>query len=178
MTIRFATPADAPGLLAIYAPYITGSVITFEYDVPSVSAFAARIQTVQQQLPCIVAESDGQLVGYAYASMFHTRTAYQWSVETSVYIHSNWHRRGIARQLYEVVFDRLRRQGYCNAYAGMTVPNAGSEALHRSLGFERIGVFANAGYKFDAWHSVAWYQLTLQPHPPIPAKPVPITDLA
>ena len=178
MTIRFATPADAPAILAIYAHYITNSSITFEYDVPTVAEFTGRIQTIQGQFPYLVAEGNGQLLGYAYASRHRDRMAYQWSAETSVYVHPNGHRRGVAHQLYTTLLDLLRRQGYYNAYAGITLPNAPSEAFHRRMGFDYIGSFANIGYKFGAWHSVAWFQLALQTHQPNPADPLPIHQLS
>ncbi|MFD2573804.1 arsinothricin resistance N-acetyltransferase ArsN1 family B [Spirosoma soli] len=177
MTIRFATPADTSQILAIYAPYIINSVITFEYEVPAVNDFAARMQTIQQQLPYLVAEVDGRILGYAYASKHRDRIAYQWSVDTSVYIHPDGQRQGIGRRLYTVLFDLLRRQGYYNAYAGITIPNPGSEALHRSFGFKPVGVYTNVGYKFDKWHDVIWLQLTLQPYASNPSDPVPIGDL-
>ena len=175
MSIRFATPADAPAILDIYAPYVTDSTITFEYEVPTVADIAGRIQTIQQQFPYLIAELDGRILGYAYASRHRDRTAYQWSVETSVYVHPDGHRQGIARQLYTALFAWLRRQGYYNAYAGITLPNLPSEAFHRSMGFEPIGVFAHIGYKMGDWCSVGWFQLALQPHQSDPAVPVSIT---
>ncbi|SOD99684.1 GNAT family N-acetyltransferase [Spirosoma fluviale] len=175
MTIRFAHPADAPAILAVYAPFITGSTITFEYEVPTLLEFASRIQTIQQQFPYLVAEEEGRVLGYAYASRHRDRPAYQWSVETSVYVHPSGHRRGIARQLYSMLFVLLRRQGYCNAYAGITSPNPPSELFHQSMGFAYIGTYANIGYKMGSWHDVSWFQRVLQPHEPNPAPPVPIS---
>jgi len=177
MNVRFATPADAPAILDIYGPYITESTISFEYDVPTVAAFAERIRTIQQQFPYLVAEVDGKLLGYAYASRHRDRTAYQWSADTSVYVHPDGHRKGIARQLYTTLFDLLRRQGYYNVYAGITLPNEPSESFHRSFGFEPVGVYTNVGYKFGAWHSVVWLQLSLQPHQLNPAAPVSVREL-
>lgn len=178
MTIRFATPADAPDLLSIYAPYVLNTTISFEYEVPSVSEFAGRIRTIQQQqLPYVVAEVDGRVLGYAYAARHRDRMAYQWSVDTSVYVHSDVHRRGIARNLYTHLLDLLRRQGYYNAYAGITLPNLPSENFHRVTGFEPIGIYPRVGYKMGAWHDVGWFRLTLQPHRSNPAPPVPIALL-
>jgi phosphinothricin acetyltransferase len=177
MLIRFATPADALAIQDIYAPYVTESTITFECDVPTVADIAGRIQTIQQQFPYLIAEIDGRILGYAYASKHRDRTAYQWSVETSVYVHPDGHRQGIARQLYTELFTWLRRQGYYSAYAGITLPNPASEAFHQSMGFEPIGVFANIGYKLGTWCSVGWFQLALQPHQPEPPVPLSITTL-
>lgn len=178
MTIRFAQPHDAPAILAVYAPFVTGSTITFEYEVPTIAEFAHRIQTIQQQFPYLVAEEEGSVLGYAYASRHRDRPAYQWSVETSVYVQPAGHRRGIARQLYTDLFALLRRQGYYNAYAGITSPNPASESFHQSMGFDYLGTFANIGYKMGAWHNVSWFQLALQPHQLNPAAPLPISQLS
>lgn len=178
MTIRFATLDDAPAILAIYAPFITESNVSFEYEIPTVTEFAGRIQTIQQQYPYLVAETDGRVLGYAYASQHRDRTAYQWSVETSVYVHPDGHRQGIARQLYTTLFDLLRRQGYYSAYAGITLPNTESEAFHQAMDFELVGVFKNIGYKMGAWHDVVWLQRSIQPYQVHPAVPVPIGKLS
>ena len=178
MTIRPAKHTDTPALLDIYAPYVLNSSITFEYTVPTVSEFSERVQLIQAQFPFLVADIDGRVLGYAYASRHRDRMAYQWSVETSVYVHPDGQRQGIARQLYRTLFGLLRRQGYYNAYAGITLPNPNSEAFHRTMGFELIGTFPGVGYKLDAWHDVAWFRLSLQPHWPDPATPIPITRLS
>lgn len=174
MSIRFATPADVPAILAIYAPYITNSVVSFEYEVPTLAEFSERVRAIQTQFPYVVAERDGRVLGYAYASKHRDRTAYQWSVETSVYVHPDGHRQGIARQLYTTLLAYLRRQGYINAFAGITAPNPESEAFHRVMGFEYLGTFTNIGYKMGAWHSVAWFQLVLQTYQSNPPVPLPI----
>lgn len=177
MTIRFATPTDAADLLAIYTPYVLNTIISFEYVVPDVDEFAGRIRTIQQQLPYVVAELDGRVLGYAYATRHRDRTAYQWSVDTSVYVHPDGYRRSIARGLYNRLFDLLRRQGYYNAYAGITLPNLPSEQFHRRMGFDPIGVYLGVGYKMGGWHDIAWFRLTLQPHQFNPVPPLPIGQL-
>lgn len=178
MTIRFAKLTDAPAILGIYAPYITDTPVTFEYIVPTLSEFSERIDLIQQQFPYLVAEEDGKILGYAYASRHRDRIAYQWSVEASVYIHPSGHRRGIARTLYATLFDLLRKQGYFNVYAGITMPNEPSEAFHQAMGFSLIGVYPNIGYKQGKWHDVCWYQLALQNHEDVPAKPSPIRRIS
>ncbi len=175
--IRTATPADAGALLAIYAAYIDHTAITFEYEAPPLEEFAGRIRTVLAQLPWLVHEHDGRVTGYAYASKHRDRVAYQWSVETSVYIHPDCHRQGIARALYEALFALLRRQGYYNAYAGITLPNSKSERFHRSMGFAPVGVYQKVGYKLGQWHDVGWYHLTLQPHAEKPVAPLPVGEV-
>ena len=171
MTIRAATLADVPAILGIYAPFILDTTVSFEYVVPTVAEFAQRVEHIQKRFPYLVAEEDEQVMGYAYASAHRERAAYQWSVDTSVYIHPDAHRRGVARQLYMTLFDLLRRQGFYNAYAGITLPNPASEAFHRSMGFRPVGVYENVGFKFGTWHSTEWLQMALQPHGDDPAPP-------
>ena len=175
--IRLATAADADALLGIYAAYIAHTAITFEYEAPSREEFAGRIRTITAQLPWLVHEQDGRVTGYAYASKHRDRVAYQWTVETSVYIHPDCHRQGIARTLYEALFSLLRKQGYYNAYAGITLPNPKSEQFHRSMGFAPVGVYEKVGYKLGRWHDVGWYALTLQPHAAQPLAPREVREV-
>jgi L-amino acid N-acyltransferase YncA len=164
--MRTATDADAPALLAIYRSYVEDTATSFETTVPSVEEFAARITKAVDHWAWLVAEAEGECVGYAYASSHRERAAYRWSVETSAYVLQSHHRQGIGRALYTRLLEELRNRGFCNAYAGITLPNAASIAVHRSVGFEPIGVFRAVGRKFGAWHDVAWYQCGLRDHPP------------
>jgi len=164
--IRSAGENDAPALLAIYAPYVERTAVSFETAVPSVEEFAARIRKSVAQWAWLVAERDGRCLGYAYGSTHRERAAYRWSVETSAYVDASIQRRGVGKALYFALIDALIARGYCNAFAGMTVPNDASMALHRSVGFEPIGVFRRVGFKFGAWHDVAWAQRRLSEAPP------------
>jgi L-amino acid N-acyltransferase YncA len=164
--IRRATASDAPALLAIYRPFVESTAVSFETEVPSADAFAARIAHSLAGWEWLVAERDGCCVGYAYAGTHRQRPAYRWSVEVSAYVDPAWQRQGIARQLYLELFDALAEKGFCNAYAGVALPNPGSIALHRSVGFEPIGTFRAVGRKFDRWHDVAWFQRSLRDAPP------------
>jgi phosphinothricin acetyltransferase len=175
--IRLATPEDAPALLGIYAPFVEHTAITFEYEVPAPEDFALRISTVLQQLPWLIHEQQGQITGYAYAARHRDRAAYQWSVDTSVYLHADFHRQGIARSLYLTLFQLLRTQGYYNAYAGITLPNPKSERFHRKMGFTPVGVYEKVGYKLGQWYSVQWFSLNLQEHLAHPATPLPVMSL-
>lgn len=163
--IRSATLDDAPALLEIYRPFIENTAVSFETQVPTVDEFAARVEKALNGWACLVAEVDGQIAGYAYGGTHRERAAYRWSVETSVYLHSDFHRRGIARLLYSQLFDVLAEKGYCNAYAGATLPNDASIGFHRSMGFEWVGVFKRVGWKFGRWHDVAWMQRVLRETP-------------
>ena len=165
LSIRQATEADAPALLAIYAPFIESTPVSFETVVPGVEEFAGRIAKSLSKWQYLVAERDGVIAGYAYGSSHRERAAYRFSVEVSAYLDPRFHRQGIGSALYQRLFKDLVAQGYCNAFAGITVPNAASVGMHRSVGFEPIGVFRNIGWKFDRWHDVAWMQRSLRDRP-------------
>jgi len=165
LKIRPATVADAASLLAIYRPFVESTAVSFETVTPTVDEFAARIAKALAGWQWLLAESAGRCIGYAYGSTHRERRAYRWSVEVSAYVHPGHQRQGVGRRLYERLLEDLTRKGFCNAYAGITVPNEGSIALHRSLGFEPIGVFKAVGRKFGKWHDVAWFQRSLRKSP-------------
>jgi L-amino acid N-acyltransferase YncA len=164
--IRPATETDAAALIAIYRPFVEASAVSFETVTPTVEEFAARIRKAVAGWQWIVAEKDGQCVGYAYGSSHRERAAYRWSVEVSAYVAPNHHRQGVGRSLYTNLFVDLADKGFCSAYAGITLPNEASVALHRSVGFEPIGTFRAVGRKFGKWHDVAWFQRQLRHSPP------------
>lgn len=165
VTLRKATTADAAACLAIYRPFVEASAVSFEAVVPSVEEFAARIEKSLSAWTWLVAESEGQCIGYAYGHSHRERAAYRWSVEVTIYIDASHRRQGIGRRLYERLFADLASLGYCNAYAGVTQPNESSMALHRGVGCEYIGTFRAVGRKFDRWHDVAWFQRKLREQP-------------
>lgn len=164
--LRLATDADAPALREIYAPYVERTAVSFEEVVPGVEEFAGRIRESNERWAWVVAELTGDPVGYAYGSSHRKRSAYRWSVEVSAYVREDFQRRGIARALYGELFARLANRGFCNAYAGIALPNDASLALHRALGFTDIGVFPRVGRKFGVWHDVAWLHRALRESPP------------
>jgi phosphinothricin acetyltransferase len=162
VNIRQAAESDAPALLKIYAPYVESTAVSFEAVVPGVEEFAARIAKSLSRWQYLVAERDGEIAGYAYGSVHRERAAYRYSVEVSAYLDPRFHRQGIGSALYRRLFDDLSAMGYCTAFAGITLPNEASVGLHRSVGFQHIGVFERIGWKFDRWHDVAWMQRTLR----------------
>jgi L-amino acid N-acyltransferase YncA len=174
--IRMARLEDAEAVAAIYHPYVADTAISFEVVPPGADEIRDRMRGVLRQLPWLVDEEDGVVTGYAYASPHRTREAYQWSVDTAVYVNAAFHRRGVGRRLYEALFPRLVSQGYVNAYAGITLPNEKSVGLHEALGFRLVGVYRNVGFKFGAWRDVGWWHLPLQPLPASPAPPKAMTD--
>jgi L-amino acid N-acyltransferase YncA len=166
--VRAATLEDAAACAAIYAPYVTDTVISFETEPPSVSEMARRMSAA---ISWFVLEDAGRVAGYAYASPFHARAAYRWSVEVSVYLEMGRRRSGAVRALYSVLLEELRGRGYRNAMGGMTLPNAASEGLHRAMGFEPVGVYRRVGYKNGEWHDVAWTQRVLSSEGGVPSEP-------
>ncbi len=176
-TIRLASEADAPSVAAIYGPYCSDTVISFEEIPPTAQQMAQRIATIGATRPWIVLEDDGAIVGFAYASPHHERAAYRWSVSTAIYISRLHHRRGAGRALYTTLFELLRHLGYYTATAGITLPNPASVGLHEAFGFALVGVYRDIGHKMGGWHDVAWYQTTVQPVPAHPTDPRPIGAL-
>jgi len=154
--IRPAHTDDAPDILDIYRPFVQETAISFEAVVPTITQMSARIDSSLKNWGWFVAQVDGQVVGYAYGSSHRARAAYNWSVETSAYLHPDFHRRGIASLLYSELFNVLEQRKFGNAFAGITVPNDASIGFHESMGFKMIGQFPNVGRKFGHWHSVAW----------------------
>lgn len=175
MTIRPADPArDAAACAAIYAPNVESTPISFELVAPDAAEFARRIEKYAATHQFLVAEEGGEVVGYAYACRWRERSAYDWSVEVSVYVDPAHHGRGVGRALYAELFDRLRAQGFRSAVAGITLPNPASIGLHESMGFEPIGALRDIGWKNGGWHDVGYWQLALAPDaedPPSPPSP-------
>jgi phosphinothricin acetyltransferase len=163
MILRFATVRDAEALAAIYAPIVEFTMISFEVLAPDVDEMRARIGTHPANKPWIVAESDGTVAGYAYASSFRGRVAYRFSAEVTVYVAEHARRGGVGRTLYRALLQLLARQGYRRAFAGIALPNDASVALHRAVGFTETGVTHAAGFKFNTWHDVAFYECALGP---------------
>ena len=162
--IREATPADAAAVAAIYAPLVTDTIISFEEEPPSAAEMAERIAASHVWL---VAEDDGEVVGYAYAAQFHPRAAYRWSTEASIYLAPDARGRGIGKQLVAELLERLKAMGFVNVFGGTSLPNPASERLLESFGFKKVAHWEHVGFKFDGWHDVSWRQLTLQ-EPTVP----------
>ena len=171
ITIRMANPADAQALLNIYAPYVINSAITFEYDVPSVEEFASRIAHSLEKYPYLIAEEGGNILGYAYASPFHDRPAYDWAVETSIYVDQNIKHRGIGRKLHDALESTLREQGILNMNACIAYPPEEDEHLdknsvefHAHMGYRLVGEFYKCGYKFNRWYNMVWMEKLIGEH--------------
>ena len=175
MNIRSATLKDAPALVKIYAPYVEQTAVTFEYDVPDETEFANRIAAVLSRYPYLVAEENGEILGYTYASSFHSRAAYGWSAETSFYVKMGLHHKGVGTALYQDLEKYLKQQNVCNLCACIAFPNPTSIAFHDRFGYRTVAHFHASGYKLGAWHDMVWMEKELCPHtvPPKPFIPFP-----
>jgi phosphinothricin acetyltransferase len=170
--MRIATERDAEACHAIYAPTVLETAITFETELPGVDAMRQRIQARLRHYPWLILEEQGQILAYAYAGRFRERAAYDWIAETSIYVHADARRRGIARRLYATLLDTMALQGINQAVGVITLPGEVSVALHESMGFEPAGVWNKAGYKLEQWWDVGVWQKELQP---VPTSPTPVT---
>ena len=169
--IRLATGADTEGVLAIYAPIVRDTAISFELVPPTVEQMRERIVSTLDRLPWLVAEEVQQVIGYAYASRYRERAAYQWSIEVSAYVRDDARRTGVARSLYQALLGILADLSYRTALAGIALPNDASVAFHESMGFTPVGVYQKVGYKLGTWHDVGWWQLPLGKYTDNPAPP-------
>ncbi len=169
--ISDVTTADTAELLQIYAPYVTDTAISFEYDVPNESEFRSRIEQISAKYPYIKATVDGQIVGYAYASTFKGRRAYDYSAETTIYLKKDCRGMGIGKILYTELENRLKLRGILNMNACIAVPSSDDEYLtddsikfHHKMGFTDVGVFHKCGYKFGKWYDMMWAEKLIGEH--------------
>lgn len=182
--IRIARPDDAEAIQKIYAPYVTDTAVTFEYDVPSVEEFRNRITEIEKNYPWLVATIDHQVVGYAYANQFKAREAYNWAVEMSVYVVQDMRRQGIGTKLYYALEEFLREMGYRNCNACIAVSprryrndedifKNESTRFHRHVGYNFVGRFHKVGYKFGKWYDMVWMEKKIGEHvdDPGPVEP-------
>ncbi len=182
MLIRSAKPEDAPALLAIYAPYVQDTAITFEYDAPSEAEFARRISETIRKYPYLVLEDGGEALGYAYASTFKARAAYGWAVETTIYLRRDAQGKGYGRALYTALEEELKRRHFLNAYACITWADREDEYVthasprfHERMGYRLCGTFQKCGYKFGRWYDMIWMEKHLGEHTKRPEQVTPVT---
>lgn len=166
--IRDAAASDAGALLAIYAPYVEKTAVSFEYDAPSAAEFAGRIAHTRARYPYITLWDGGELMGYAYAGPLKDRRAYDCSAETTIYLRQDCRRRGYGRRLYTELEARLKAMGVRRAYACIAIPNGDdpyltmdSPRFHEKLGYRRVGFFENCAEKFGRDYSMAYYEKIL-----------------
>ncbi len=169
--IQIVSVEDAEELLAIYAPYVEKTAITFEYEVPSVEEFKERIVHVLQHFPYLKAVLDGKILGYAYVSPFKERAAYGWAVETSIYVDENVKHKGIGKKLHQALENVLKEQGILNMEACIAYPQTednyldkNSAQFHAHLGYRMVGEFDKCAYKFDHWYNMVWMEYIIGEH--------------
>ncbi|WNJ18884.1 N-acetyltransferase family protein [Pontibacter sp. G13] len=163
ISIRLAHREDVSEMLAIYRPIVLETHISFEYEVPSERDFAERVDRTLEKYPWLVLKDGNNLMGYAYASALRGRIAYQWTVETSVYVHPGYRKKGVAVCLYESLLACLREMGYLRAFAIVCLPNDPSVEFHRRMEFRQSGTFPNVGYKFGQWWDTTLWERWIQP---------------
>lgn len=162
LSIRPVRETDAASCLKLYSKYVVNSAVSFEIEPPTLKEFEQRVNLISQRFPFLIAEENGALLGYAYASAYRDRLAYQWSVEVSIYVEDDSKRSGVASQLYTLLFEELKRLHLCKAYAVIALPNDASISFHSKNGFKTFATFENVGFKMNQWHSVLWMERTIQ----------------
>ena len=177
MKIEKVTVEDAEELLEIYAPYVENTAITFEYDVPSKDEFEERIKNISAKYPYIKAVHEGKIVGYAYAASFKDRRAYDWSVETSIYVQYENSSKGVGTLLYNELERLLKMQNIINVNACITYPNEKSENFHKKFGYKTVAHFTKCGYKFGQWIDMIWMEKSIGKHDIPPKDIIPFSKL-
>lgn len=178
ISLRVARKEDAEGILAIYSPFVKNTTISFEYEVSEAANYATKVEALLLDFPWLIAEAGGVIVGYAYASKHRDRPGYAWSAESSIYVHDDYMRKGIATVLYNALLEILTAQNYVNLYAGIAQPNEGSTMFHVKLGFTPVGVYKKVGYKNGSWVDVVWLHRTLLKHPAEPKPTIAFSNPA
>lgn len=177
ITLRWVTPEDAAALAGIYAPYVRTTAITFEYEPPTAEEFRRRICHTLERYPYFAAESEGRIVGYAYAGPFHPRAAYDWDAELSIYVDRDCRGKGVGRKLYTALEHALGDMHLRNLYACIACPPVEDEYLtldsvrfHSRMGYAAVGTFRRCGYKFGRWYDMVWMEKYIAPQdaPPLP----------
>ena len=163
--VRSIQQTDIAEVLSIYEYYVINSAATFEEEVPTLQEFTDRVNDILKKYPYLVYEENGQIIGYAYASVFRTRVAYRFSTEVSVYVHKDHFHKGVGKALYAKLLSMLKKQGYHTAIGGLTLPNDNSIKLHEHFGFKKVAEFKDSGFKFGQWHSTGFWQLMMDDYP-------------
>ena len=177
MNIRLAVPTDCVQIAAIYAPIVVQTHISFEVVPPGPNEMARRMASVLERHVWLVVETNGCIDGYAYATRYRDKPAYAWSTETTIYVRDGVRGTGVGKELYLALLSVLKAQNYRRAFAGIALPNEASIALHEAVGFARVGVNPEAGYKLDRWHDLGWWSFQFNDLPSRPVAPRPLSAL-
>lgn len=177
INIRFVKKEDISEILRIYKPFIKNTAITFDYDAPSLNEFTEKVLNTSEKYAYLVCEVQGNIAGYAYASTFNERAAYDWSVDLSIYVDDKYQGSGIGKALYGALIKILKAQGYCNMYALVTSSNTRSKGFHKYFGFDLIGTYHKSGYKFGKWHDVDVFEKIIEENSKNPHEILDIRDI-
>ena len=184
LKIRAVSEADAGELVEIYRYYVEHTAITYECHVPSVEEFRQRIRHTLEKYPYLVAEDEKGILGYAYAGRFQSRAAYDWAVETTIYVKEDKKQRGIGKLLYQALEEISKAQNILNMNACIAYPENEDEHLtknsvqfHEHLGYQMVGTFHQCGYKFETWYHMVWMEKFIGEHQVPPAEVIPFADM-
>ena len=184
ISVRMAAEEDAEELLEIYSPYVTDTAISFEYEIPSAAEFSQRIRNTLQRYPYLVVLEGQRISGYAYASPFIRRPAYDWAAEATIYLRQDCRGKGLGRKLYLALEDILKRQNItnlnaCVAYTPVEDLHLTNTSMffHEHLGYSKVGHFTKCGYKFGTWYDMIWMEKIIGEHPDLPEPFIPITEI-
>ena len=182
--LRTATPDDAAAILAVYAPYVRHTAVTFEYTVPTLEEFRGRMERTLRKYPYLVAEQDGEILGYAYTGAFRSRPAYGWAAETTIYLREDLRRRGLGRRLYTALETISAAQHVFNLNACISYPLVEDEYLtrnsaefHARMGYRLVGEFNRCAYRFGRWYNMRWMEKIIGEHPAAPPPVIPFPEL-
>lgn len=182
--IREACLEDASEILNIYRPYVEKTAISFEYEVPDLKEFRERMRKTLEEHPYLVAEENGEIIGYAYTGNFVGRKAYSWSAETTIYIKEGRTKSGVGKRLYQALEDVSKMRNIRNLNACIGYPETEDEYLtknsasfHAHLGYTLVGTFHNSGFKFGRWYHMIWMEKMIGEHDGDPKEVIPFPDL-
>ena len=171
LSIRPVKISDADFCLSLYSKHVVASAVSFELEAPSLEEFSNRIDSISKRFPYLIAEENGTLLGYTYASAYRDRLAYQWNVEVSIYVENQNKKSGVATKLYTELFSELKRIHICKAFAVIALPYDASVGFHHKMGFEKFATYKNVGFKLNEWHDVLWMEKMIQ-FPATPSTPL------
>ncbi|KHD35879.1 phosphinothricin acetyltransferase [Clostridium acetobutylicum] len=175
--IRLVKKEDSEEILNIYKPFIQNTAITFDYDIPSIQKFTEKVSNISNKYAYLVCEIDEKIAGYAYASSFNERAAYDWAVDLSIYVDDKYQGKGIGKALYYTLIETLKIQGYCNMYALVTSSNTRSKNFHKYFDFKLSGTYHNSGYKFKRWHDVDVFEKIIEDNAKKPHEIISINKI-
>lgn len=184
MEIRIASVEDAKAIRKIYAPYVSDTAVSFEYEVPSVEEFQKRINKTLKEYPYLVIIDQNEIKGYAYAGAFYEREAYKHSAELSIYLRQDKRGQGTGKKLYQELEKILIRQNIYTVHACIATPDGydehltdDSERFHRKMGFEIAGRHDKCGYKFGKWYSIIWMDKVIKEKTDNPDPFIPFSEI-